>query len=61
MNSKLIASHREQFANMAVDAVLALDQDLREDLIGIKQVRLQLRARLVGSFSPCALLARGVA
>jgi len=38
MNSKLIASHREQFGRMAVDAVLALDEDLREEMIGIKQV-----------------------
>ncbi|KAJ4455034.1 putative T-complex protein 1 subunit eta [Paratrimastix pyriformis] len=38
MNSKLIASHREQFARMAVEAVQSLDEDLREDMIGIKQV-----------------------
>ena len=39
MSSKLIVSQRPFFAQMAVDAVLALDQDeLNEKLIGIKQV-----------------------
>lgn len=38
MNSKLIASHQEHFAKIAVDAVLMLDEDLREDMIGIKQI-----------------------
>lgn len=38
MNSKLIASHQAMFAEMVVDAVQILDQDLREDMIGIKQI-----------------------
>jgi len=37
LNSKLVASHREFFAQMVVDAVLALDTDLSLDLIGIKK------------------------
>lgn len=37
MNSKLIASHKEFFSKMVVDAVLKLDQDLNIDLIGIKK------------------------
>jgi len=39
MSSKLIVSQRPFFAQMAVDAVLSLDQtDLNEKLIGIKEV-----------------------
>jgi T-complex protein 1 subunit eta len=38
LNSKLLASHREFFAEIVVNAVLTLDQDLSLDLIGIKKV-----------------------
>eukprot|EP00771_Trimastix_marina_P000502 gnl/Trimastix_PCT/1521.p1 GENE.gnl/Trimastix_PCT/1521~~gnl/Trimastix_PCT/1521.p1 ORF type:complete len:585 (-),score=197.02 gnl/Trimastix_PCT/1521:27-1721(-) len=39
MTSKLIATHRDMFSEMVVDAVLALDpRDLRRDLVGIKKV-----------------------
>lgn len=38
LNSKLIAQYREFFAGIAVDAVLALDDDLDLDMIGVKKV-----------------------
>uniref|UniRef100_A0A7S1KXZ5 T-complex protein 1 subunit eta n=1 Tax=Neobodo designis TaxID=312471 RepID=A0A7S1KXZ5_NEODS len=38
LNSKLIASEREFFGKMAVDAVLTLDEDVNLDRIGIKKV-----------------------
>jgi chaperonin GroEL (HSP60 family) len=38
MNSKLIASHKKFFSKMVVDAVMALDEDLDLDLIGVKKV-----------------------
>jgi len=37
LNSKLVASHREFFAKMIVDAVYNLDDDLALNLIGIKK------------------------
>jgi T-complex protein 1 subunit eta len=37
LNSKLLASHKEMFAQIAVDAVLHLDQDLDISMIGIKK------------------------
>jgi len=37
LNSKLVASHKEFFAKMLVEAVLTLDEDLTLDLIGIKK------------------------
>eukprot|EP01114_Cavostelium_apophysatum_P004342 TRINITY_DN1455_c0_g1_i2.p1 TRINITY_DN1455_c0_g1~~TRINITY_DN1455_c0_g1_i2.p1 ORF type:complete len:564 (-),score=194.85 TRINITY_DN1455_c0_g1_i2:30-1721(-) len=37
LNSKLVASHRDFFSKMIVDAVLKLDADLNLDLIGIKK------------------------
>lgn len=37
LNSKLVASHREFFAKMIVDAVYNLDEDLTLNLIGIKK------------------------
>jgi len=37
LNSKLVASHREFFAKMVVDAVLKLDDDLNINLIGVKK------------------------
>ncbi|KTW31241.1 T-complex protein 1, eta subunit [Pneumocystis jirovecii RU7] len=38
MSSKLIRSHEDIFAKMVVDAVLTLDEELNEKLIGIKKV-----------------------
>nr|ANM86103.1 T-complex protein 1 subunit eta [Stygiella incarcerata] len=38
LNSKLISGHKDFFAEMAVDAVMALDEDLNMDLIGVKKV-----------------------
>ena len=38
MSSKLIHSHKDFFSNMVVDAVLKLDQELNEKLIGIKRI-----------------------
>jgi len=38
MNSKLISMNKEFFADIVVDAVLALDEDLDMDMIGIKKV-----------------------
>ncbi|CAG8438941.1 9910_t:CDS:10 [Funneliformis mosseae] len=38
MSSKLIRSHEDFFTKMVVDAVLKLDQELNEKLIGIKRV-----------------------
>jgi hypothetical protein len=38
MNSKLIASHREFFAEMVVDTVLLLDDQANIDDIGVKKV-----------------------
>jgi T-complex protein 1 subunit eta len=38
MSSKLIHSHETFFVKMVVDAVLTLDQDLDEKLIGIKKI-----------------------
>jgi len=37
LNSKLVASHKQFFAKMIVDAVMTLDEDLYLDLIGIKK------------------------
>eukprot|EP01132_Coremiostelium_polycephalum_P001545 gene1545-1945_t len=37
MNSKLIASHKEFFSKMVVDAVQLLDDDINLDMIGIKK------------------------
>lgn len=37
LNSKLLASHKDFFSKMVVDAVLTLDDDLNIDLIGIKK------------------------
>lgn len=37
LNSKLLASHKDFFSKMIVDAVLRLDDDLNIDLIGIKK------------------------
>lgn len=37
LNSKLVASHKDFFAKMVVDAVLKLDEDLNIDLVGIKK------------------------
>jgi T-complex protein 1 subunit eta len=37
MNSKLIASHKQFFSKMVVDAVNTLDEDLDLDMIGIKK------------------------
>jgi len=37
LNSKLVASHKELFSKMIVDAVLHLDEDLDIDMIGIKK------------------------
>jgi len=37
LNSKLVASHKELFSRMIVDAVLHLDEDLDIDMIGIKK------------------------
>jgi T-complex protein 1 subunit eta len=37
LNSKLVASHKEFFAKMVVDAVMKLDADLNIDLIGVKK------------------------
>ncbi|WFD08314.1 T-complex protein 1 subunit eta [Malassezia vespertilionis] len=54
MSSKLIVSQRSFFANMAVDAVMSLDQQiLNEKLIGIKMVP--------GGAMQDSLLIRGVA
>ena len=39
MNSKLIASHREFFAEMVVDTVLLLDEQGAIDDIGVKKVK----------------------
>ena len=38
MSSKLIHSHESFFVKMVVDAVLTLDEDLDEKLIGIKKI-----------------------
>eukprot|EP01118_Nematostelium_gracile_P010066 TRINITY_DN3438_c0_g1_i1.p1 TRINITY_DN3438_c0_g1~~TRINITY_DN3438_c0_g1_i1.p1 ORF type:complete len:557 (+),score=205.77 TRINITY_DN3438_c0_g1_i1:1543-3213(+) len=38
MNSKLVASKKDFFSKMVVDAVLTLDSDMNLDLIGIKKV-----------------------
>eukprot|EP00698_Gefionella_okellyi_P009640 TRINITY_DN2470_c0_g2_i1.p1 TRINITY_DN2470_c0_g2~~TRINITY_DN2470_c0_g2_i1.p1 ORF type:complete len:564 (-),score=163.78 TRINITY_DN2470_c0_g2_i1:267-1958(-) len=38
LNSKLIGGHKDFFANIAVDCVLALDDDLDLNMIGIKKV-----------------------
>jgi len=37
LNSKLLASHKDFFSKMVVDAVLTLDDDLNIDLVGIKK------------------------
>lgn len=37
LNSKLVASHKEFFSKMIVDAVMRLEDDLNIDLIGIKK------------------------
>lgn len=37
MNSKLIASHKEFFSKIVVDAVQLLDNDLDINMIGIKK------------------------
>eukprot|EP01119_Soliformovum_irregulare_P005238 TRINITY_DN1688_c0_g1_i1.p1 TRINITY_DN1688_c0_g1~~TRINITY_DN1688_c0_g1_i1.p1 ORF type:complete len:550 (+),score=192.88 TRINITY_DN1688_c0_g1_i1:1864-3513(+) len=37
LNSKLVASHKQFFAKMIVDAIMKLDDDLYLDLIGIKK------------------------
>ncbi len=37
MNSKLIASHKQFFSKMVVDAVQVLDDDLDIDMIGVKK------------------------
>jgi T-complex protein 1 subunit eta len=38
MSSKLIHSHKDFFKKMVVDAVLSLDDDLDEKMIGMKTV-----------------------
>lgn len=38
LNSKLINSYKEFFADMVVEAVLKLDEDLDKNMIGVKQV-----------------------
>ena len=38
LNSKLINTQREFFADMVVEAVTVLDEDLDKDLIGVKQI-----------------------
>lgn len=38
MSSKLIHSHKDFFKRLVVDAVLALDDDLNESMIGMKTV-----------------------
>lgn len=38
LNSKLVASNKEFFGKMAVDAVMHLDQASDRELVGIKQV-----------------------
>lgn len=48
MNSKLIHHQKDFFKKMVVDAVLLLDEDLNERMIGIKKVAggaLQVRGR----------------
>jgi len=37
LNSKLVASHKDFFSTMIVDAVMHLDEDLDIDMIGIKK------------------------
>nr|BAH22752.1 eta subunit of chaperonin containing t-complex polypeptide 1 [Babesia major] len=38
LNSKLLSGHKTYFANMVVDAVMLLDSDLDQEMIGIKKV-----------------------
>jgi len=38
MSSKLIHSHKGFFTKLVVDAVLSLDDDLNESMIGMKKV-----------------------
>jgi T-complex protein 1 subunit eta len=38
MNSKLIHGQKEFFTKMVVDAVLSLDEELNEKMIGMKKV-----------------------
>jgi T-complex protein 1 subunit eta len=38
LNSKLINSYKEFFADMVVMAVLKLDEDLDKSMIGVKQI-----------------------
>ena len=53
MSSKLIHSEKPFFSNMVVDAVLCLEDDLNEDLIGVKKIP--------GGGMQDSLLIRGVA
>lgn len=53
MNSKLIAPCKEYFSKMVVDAVMTLDDDVREEMLGIKQV--------TGGAMEDSFLVRGVA
>jgi T-complex protein 1 subunit eta len=39
LNSKLVSSYKEFFAEIVVDAVMKLDADLEKDMIGIKHVQ----------------------
>ncbi len=38
LNSKLINSYKEFFADMVVEAVMKLDEDLDKNMIGVKQI-----------------------
>lgn len=53
LTSKLVSGHKEFFAKMVVDAVSLLDNDLDQDLIGIKKV--------TGGSCTDSLLVKGVA
>lgn len=39
LNSKLVSSYKEFFADIVVDAVMKLDEDLEKNMIGIKHVQ----------------------
>ncbi|KAK1441874.1 T-complex protein 1 subunit eta [Babesia gibsoni] len=53
LNSKLLSGHKRFFAEMVVDAVMLLDSDLDQEMIGIKKV--------TGGSSTDSMLIKGVA
>lgn len=58
LSSKLIGGEKEFFASMVVDAVIAIGNDDRLNMIGIKKVRVSVLLQ-PSIYMPCCVLHEG--